>query len=357
MYDIAIIGSGPAGATLARLLNNKYRVLLLERRTFQEPSLFGSQKCCGGLLDPDAQKMLASFGLGLPKSVILSPQMFAVRTIDIDNSIERYYQRHYINIDREEFDKWLQSLVHPTVEIINGSVYQAHVVTKDCVKITFSKDNKKYEEKAKLIIGADGAFSKIRRASFPGQSYAKKYFAIQEWFLTYQSVNYYGAIFDSEITDFYSWIIPKEDFLIVGSALLPKSDTHQKFKLLQHRLMDSGFALNRSVRKHGAYLLRPQAQNQINVGSGRVGLVGEAAGFISPSSAEGLSYAFKSALALSNALSQGIESWLNLYKGNTAKLSRNIMLKNLKSPFMYNKTLRKFIMKSGLKSIGLNEYY
>jgi len=99
LYDIAIIGGGPAGATLARLIGNTYKVLLLERRTFQEPLYSGAQKCCGGLIDPDAQKMLACFGLGLPKSVILSPQMFAVRTIDMDNSIERYYQRHYINIE------------------------------------------------------------------------------------------------------------------------------------------------------------------------------------------------------------------------------------------------------------------
>lgn len=83
-------------------------------------------------------------------------------------------------------------------------------------------------------------------------------------------------------------------------------------------------------------------------------MIGEAAGFISPSSAEGISYAFKSALALANALSQGIESWQDLYEKNTAKLRRNIILKNLKSPFMYNKTLRKFVMKSGLKSIALN---
>jgi len=81
---------------------------------------------------------------------------------------------------------------------------------------------------------------------------------------------------------------------------------------LKLKLKDYGFELNKSVRKNGTYLLRPQASNQIYTGSGRVGLIGEAAGFISPSSAEGLSYAFKSALALSRAISQGIESWQDL---------------------------------------------
>src|SRR5690554_7058635 len=127
MYDIAIIGGGPAGATLARLIGNKYKVLLLERRTFQEPLYSGLQKCCGGLIAPDAQKMLASFGLGLPKKVITSPQLFAVRTIDFDNSLERYYQRHYINIDREEFDLWLESLIPTDIEVLNGAIYRGHI--------------------------------------------------------------------------------------------------------------------------------------------------------------------------------------------------------------------------------------
>ena len=97
---------GPAGSTLARLAGKKYKVLLLEKRTFAPDMALASEKCCGGLLDPDAQQMLARFGLGLPKSALLSPQLFAVRTIDMKNSIERYYQRHYINIDRSEFDRW-----------------------------------------------------------------------------------------------------------------------------------------------------------------------------------------------------------------------------------------------------------
>ena len=118
---------------------------------FRRPLYSGLQKCCGGLIAPDAQKMLASFGLGLPKSVILSPQMFSVRTIDNDNLIERYYQRHYINIDREEFEQMARSLIPPTVDIINGSIYRLHEVHDDFVVIRYTKDKKDYEEKAKSL--------------------------------------------------------------------------------------------------------------------------------------------------------------------------------------------------------------
>lgn len=34
MYDVIIVGGGPAGSTLARLIGKKFKVLLLEKRSF-----------------------------------------------------------------------------------------------------------------------------------------------------------------------------------------------------------------------------------------------------------------------------------------------------------------------------------
>src|SRR5690554_3059608 len=91
MYDLVIVGGGPAGATLARLLGNEHRILILDRRDLGQPFSGGQEKCCGGLLAPDAQSMLAGFGLGLPSSVLVGPQLFTVRTMDLAAGRERYY--------------------------------------------------------------------------------------------------------------------------------------------------------------------------------------------------------------------------------------------------------------------------
>ena len=107
MYDFVIIGAGPAGSTLARILDRNFKTLIIDKRNLAESSGFTREKCCGGLLAPAAQKALARQGLGVPKDVLEAPQTFSVKSVDNDNGLIRYYQRHYININREKFDRWL----------------------------------------------------------------------------------------------------------------------------------------------------------------------------------------------------------------------------------------------------------
>ena len=63
MHDVAIIGAGPAGATLARLAGTKMKILLADGRPLDREYEHGMRmKCCGGLLAPDAQKVLGDNG-------------------------------------------------------------------------------------------------------------------------------------------------------------------------------------------------------------------------------------------------------------------------------------------------------
>ena len=94
-------------------------------------------------------------------------------------------------------------------------------------------------------------------------------------------------------------------------------------------------------------------QNQLFTAKKGVALLGEAAGWISPSSAEGLSYAFRSALMLADALQKSPDGFETRYHEKTAQLRRNIFLKNLKSYVIFNPFLRKMVMKSGLQSIQI----
>lgn len=353
MYDLAIIGAGPAGATLARLAARNFKVLLLEARDYTKP-VWNGDKCCGGLLAPDAQQALAELGLGLPQKVLVGPQLFAVRTIDLDNGLERYYQRHYINMDRGGFDQWLASLIPATIDIRYNARFTGLEITKDTVRIRYVKDGREYSEETRLLVGADGAGSMVRKLAFSGKPRPRIYVSIQEWFEAKEPLPYFSSIFDSDITDFYSWTIPKDGRLIVGTAVPLGQGPSRRFELLLGKLRAKGYRLGKPLRRHGAFILRPSGPGEVVIGEGRVALIGEAAGWISPSSAEGISYAFRSATALAEAIRVEPENPCPRYFRRTLKLRFNIICKIAKSPFMYSPFLRKIVMKSGVKSLKIS---
>lgn len=348
-YDIIIIGAGPAGATLARLLDKGYKVMLVDKRNLVNGEQNERLKCCGGLLAPDAQQMLGRLGLAVPTGVLVNPQLFLVRTIDFDNGLERYYQRFYFNMDRKRFDEWLVSLIPSSIELQMECRFDSINKSSEGYTITFTHQGKTYQETARVIVGADGALSGLRKLLFKDKDSFKRYIAIQEWFETDKEIPHYGAIFDSGVTDFYSWTISKGGKLLIGSALNPSAEPREKFDLLKNKLRDYGFRFGSPLKREAAPIIRPRTSNIIT-GNDSAALIGEAGGFISPSSAEGFSFAFKSAHALALSLNEGIEGFQARYKKRVQPLVRSIAVKRAKNIVMYNKILRGLVMKSGVLS-------
>jgi flavin-dependent dehydrogenase len=355
-YDVVIVGAGPAGSVLAKLIGNTYKVLLLEKRDFGQPLYSGLQKCCGGLLDSSAQEMLARLGLALPEDVLCSPQPFGIKAIDLNSGQSRNFQRNYINIDREAFDKWLCSLVPPSVDVRYNAWYQKHKESDDEIVVRYTQQGQTREVKTKVLIGADGAISAVRRKlNIRGPK--RKYFSIQEWFSDAAPLNVYGAFFDNRISDFYSWVIPKKNALVVGASFPSRKNCFERFELFKQELRKQGYKIDpeKSFRKNGAFILRPRSFFQTSTGKGNVALIGEAGGFISPSSAEGISFAFKTACALAESLINHFPNWRNVYRRNLWKVRLLIILKNMKAPLMYNPIFRRPIFAAGFTSIKVND--
>lgn len=355
MYDIAVIGLGPAGATLARLLDGRFSVLALDRK--RPPGQGGFSKPCGGLLAPDAQHSLARFGLTLPLGVLVDPQIFSVRTIDIPSRRTRHYQRFYINLDRHALDLWLKSLIPPHVDVRDGAQCTGVLPCAGGYDVTWKEQGEERRAQARYVVGADGAASLVRRLVCPGAP-MRAYTAVQQWFEDAHQSPFYSCIFDPELTDCYAWGLTKGERFILGGAFEPHN-ARQKFERLKDKLAAFGFALGAPVKTEACRVLRPAGWQQMRCGRGTALLVGEAAGFISPSSLEGLSYAFDSARLLGRVLNRTLQRNApapdKAYARATLPLRLKLLGKIVKSPVIYHPFLRRLVMRSGVQSIEVED--
>jgi flavin-dependent dehydrogenase len=162
-YDIVVIGGGSAGANFARLVDSaRYRVLLVDGAQ-------GKEKVCGGLISPDAQDMLARYDITLPKDILVSPQLFSVRTIDLRDGYTKYYRRNYMNVSRERFDRLLLDMVPPSVEVVSARCRSvAREESGDGFRVTLGGETER-EVRCRYLIGADGASSIVRATLYPNE--------------------------------------------------------------------------------------------------------------------------------------------------------------------------------------------
>ncbi len=346
-YDIMIVGVGPAGSTVARLLNEGFSVAVIDKKA--PDSAF--QKPCGGLLAPDAQKIMASLGWNLPKAVLVDPQIFAVETIDLDSGLRRFYQRFYLNLDRDKFDRWMMEEIPPRVERIWGScVFVAREAEGYRLRVR-KTDGSAEEISAKILIGADGAHSIVRRTFYPKKK-LRRYVAVQQWFEQENAQPLYRCFFDSETTDCYSWSVAKDGKILFGGAFPPKN-ARAAFERQKEKFSALGCTMPRPLKTEACEVLRPRGLRSFCCGEGTMFLVGEAAGFISPSSLEGISSALLSGAVLAQTLNEGSGSAAKKYRRRTRNLRLRLALKNAKCPALYWPILRRIMMASGIASIEL----
>ena len=341
-YNILIIGAGPAGSTLARLAPLGLKIAVMDKS-----GLEGERpKPCGGLLSPDAQKFLARSELTLPKEILVTPQIFAVKTIDLSLGKIRLYQRSYLNMDREKFDEWLRSLIPERVTKINARCTAVKRIDGG-FEAKYLENGEDKSVTAEYIVGADGANSIVRRTFFPNVK-IRRYVAIQQWFSGREIAPFYSCVFDRATSDCCSWSISKDDYMIYGGAVAPKG-CRDNFNAQLKSAQKHGFEFGDKLMDEACMVCRPQRPREIISGGNGVLLLGEAGGFISPSSLEGISWAMRCGEYAAMAFE--VRDPCAEYRAKTQKLRFKLFLKMLKCPFMYNPILRRAVLQSGVKSL------
>jgi flavin-dependent dehydrogenase len=343
-FNVVVVGAGVAGSIFAKYAPSNLSICVIDKKLHQGND--GFHKPCGGLLSPDAQKTLSKLKLSVPLEVCASPQMFSVKTVDLKNNLKQVYQRHYINIHRHRFDQWLISKIPNHVNVIDQAIVKSIDFKAVPHSLTYEKSGQTHSLTFDMCIGADGANSIVR--SKLNAPKIRQYMAIQEHFHLESMDPHLGCFFNQRLTDSYGWINVKDAHVEFGAAL-PLQDSLKHYETFKSQLISLGYPLESPIFKEGCLVNSPNKLNQLYLGKGSCLLIGEAAGWISPSSLEGISYAMDSALIAAEAMHH--ENPLNEYKKRSRKLKFKIFLKILKSIVLYTPWIRTLVMKSGIEAI------
>lgn len=358
-YDVVIVGAGAAGCAAAMNLPQGARALLVDRG---DPA---AGRCCGGLLAPDAQAAVAGLGLTLPEEVRVAPEPKAVHVHDLDSGREQTYRRNYINLDRAKFDAWLLALATRRAEFrphTRLAGLRLETAGEECefAEVRLSCAGSEETIRAAVVIAADGARSAVRYGSFsPLREEAPeplRMLAIQVRLAAADPPPVHEVLFAGRLTDFYAWAIPKPGAVLVGAAFSQPRGARERFEEIlawyRENLGLGGEVLERSARA----LTRPRTRAEVFPGARGVLMTGEAAGLVSPSSGEGLSFALESGAAAGRAIADAMRespddpfSWRTRacrhYEKTFAHLARRVARKFIKARVIFSPALRRLALR------------
>ncbi len=282
IFDVVVIGGGPAGATAAAdLARAGRRVALLDKA--------GRIKPCGGAIPP---RLMRDFDIPahLLKAVVKSARMVSPLGSVVDMPIKGGFVGM---VDRADFDEWLRARAAESgATRVTGAFERLTREDAGAVIVHYeAKEGGAARLRTKMVVGADGALSKVARQEIAGAKKTKYVFAYHEIVATPAQmadddcceIHYRGAL----SPDFYAWIFPHGDTMSVGVGSAAKGfSLKNSVRALRAA---SGLEAAATARCEGAPIpLKPLRRWD----NGRdVVLAGDAAGVVAPASGEGIYYA------------------------------------------------------------------
>jgi geranylgeranyl reductase family protein len=284
VWDVAVVGAGPAGATAARVAAaSGARVVLLEKAALPR-----YKTCGGGLIGFSRDALPAGFDV---------PVRQRIDAISFTHDGRKERTRRDRNgdllalVNRADFDHALaKAAVEAGAVLREGATVTGTAERGDLAVLTLADD---MQVIARAVVGADGSASRISR--YVGVSFGQVDLGLEAEIPVPPAVaaQWSGRLLIDwgPVPGSYGWVFPKGDTLTVGviAARGAGNATRAYYRDFVARL---GLSDYRPLSDSG-HLTRCRTPDS-PMARGRVLVAGDAAGLLEPWTREGISYALRS---------------------------------------------------------------
>jgi geranylgeranyl diphosphate/geranylgeranyl-bacteriochlorophyllide a reductase len=283
-YDVIVVGGGPSGSIAAqKAAESGARVLLLDKA--------GRVKPCGGAVPP---RLIRDYAI--PANLIVA-RIYSARIVSPTGRLANMpVDGSYVGmVDRDVFDEYLRARAESSgAERMTGNYTHSTRDDDGTLRIHYAaKDGTESSARTRLLVGADGALSKVGKDHIAEPDRTNLVFAYHEIVERPEPVDtyapercdvYYNARYSP---DFYAWVFPHGKTASIGTGSANKGFALRE--AVAKLRDDAGLSASKTLRKEGAPIPMKPLKRWDN---GRdVLLAGDAAGVVAPASGEGIYYA------------------------------------------------------------------
>lgn len=311
MYDVVVVGGGPAGAAAAR----RCAALGLGTLILEKERLPRNKVCSGWVMGVGFQLISAEYG-EIPEEVLApSPRLQGYICHVPEGGVETIEAQARVSW-RRNLDHWLVRKAQEQGAELWEEARLTELVEGSPCTIRLSREGVAQEIQARFVIGADGANSHVRKALFPDLEIPLSQ-AYQEYFEVETSLERgYGHLYvGTEIAPFYG-AVHRKDNLIVFETGARMGHVKEAGRWVREA-MAREYKVDLSSEPAGkdacveAVLYSQLFKGTFQPARGNVLIIGDAAGLMMPVTGEGIGCCMLSGLAAAMAVKAALKKNLS----------------------------------------------